>query len=343
VPIVLVIDDDKDIRSLIADALKPLGVITLEAGSIPEALACLSEQRIDLVLADVYVPGGTSFQIIWEIQHGQRPGTPIVLISGTQDRSMRAQAVAAGAADFLEKPIDRALLRARAKTLLELSALRDQQDQLAQFLIHDMKQPLTVIGATTEWLAEQAMPAACIEALSDIGTSVHRLRRMIDDLLAVAKAEQTALALDRVPIDVELFIADTVRAYHKLAESRGLGLQSSVDGLRSAHADPVLLGRVFGNLLENGMRYAATRILIRATIEEGRWAVFSVANDGPQIGASERSKIFEKFTQLSAGGSLGLGLYFCRLVLERHKGSIALTASEEWPVQFELRLPLTLG
>jgi signal transduction histidine kinase len=109
-------------------------------------------------------------------------------------------------------------------------------------------------------------------------------------------------------------------------------------------ADRRLFPRLLDNLLSNALRYSPKggRILLVATESKGE-LVLSVHNTGEVIPAADREKIFAKFqqgeTETHRMFGWGLGLYFCRLVVESHSGRITVEDVVGWPTSFVIRLP----
>jgi signal transduction histidine kinase len=106
-------------------------------------------------------------------------------------------------------------------------------------------------------------------------------------------------------------------------------------------ADRALLRRVIENILDNSLRFTPEfgRMSLTACADEA--VEISVSNTGPAIPLSERQRVFEKFARLDRmrSGNAGLGLYFCKRVLDALGGSIEITETPEWPTSFVLRLP----
>jgi signal transduction histidine kinase len=97
--------------------------------------------------------------------------------------------------------------------------------------------------------------------------------------------------------------------------------------------------RVFENLVDNALRFTPRDGEIALVAEPGAREV-RVCNTGRPIEAALRAKLFEKYGRgedSPASSNLGLGLYFCRRVLEAHGASIDLSADERWPTQFVVR------
>jgi signal transduction histidine kinase len=105
------------------------------------------------------------------------------------------------------------------------------------------------------------------------------------------------------------------------------------------------LHRAVGNVVDNAVRHAQTRVAVVAGVDHGQ-AVISVSDDGPGIASEDRERVFERFTRLDDArgrnsGGTGLGLAIVRDLLTRAGGTVAITERESpWQTRVELRLPL---
>ena len=114
-----------------------------------------------------------------------------------------------------------------------------------------------------------------------------------------------------------------------------------------ASADPRRVSQILGNLLGNALRYsppeAGVRLALRA---DGGGAVVAVSDDGPGIPEEERARIFQSFYQVpgaerfGGGTGLGLGLYLCKELVERHGGRIWVESEVGRGSTFFFLLPL---
>ena len=116
-PVVLVVDDDPQIRGLVRASLEHEGYSVVEAGGADEALAVMEETPPQLVLLDVVMPGVDGWQMLQRLQ--ERHGSvPVVMFSGQAEAGAEAQATERGASGFVGKPFDPKQLIDRAKELL---------------------------------------------------------------------------------------------------------------------------------------------------------------------------------------------------------------------------------
>jgi CheY-like chemotaxis protein len=118
-PRILIVDDERDNRELLAVILGWEGFLILSAASGEEALVTMAQQPVDLILLDVMMPSMNGFQVVAQIKGNlATKNVPVILVSALADRNARTLALNAGAEDFLEKPLDRGELVLRVKDLL---------------------------------------------------------------------------------------------------------------------------------------------------------------------------------------------------------------------------------
>lgn len=216
------------------------------------------------------------------------------------------------------------------------------QAELAQFVIHDLKNPLTTVSANVAFVAEAAnLEPDHRDALADAMSGVDRMRGMLSDLLDIWGAESGLRGLRAHPrrIDGARLVRDAV--------GHGRGGRTQVvakvaEPSIPMYADEVLLGRLLGNLVDNARRYAPPDSVIEVTVRrDGRATELSVADTGPGIADVDKERVFEKYVQLDPGGRTGrgLGLLFCRLAAEAHGGRIWVEDNAPCGAVFRVSIP----
>jgi two-component system, sensor histidine kinase and response regulator len=364
---ILLVDDEPRNLALLGASLRPLGHDLVSASGGAEALRLFDENPPDLVLLDYVMPGLDGLEVLKEIR--TRHGTtrvPVVLITAHSDRDHRLRGLEAGADEFLEKPIDRAVLLARVNTLLDLKASHDalaasnkeleqrhralelariEQEELTGFIVHDLKNPLSMVCAGLEFAQGelQSQDSELARALSDSFQAAQRLSTMISDLLTISRMEAAEFTLHREAITVTKLLRTVTRSYLRRAEENGIALAQPVDLTLQISADPTLLQRVLENVLDNAFRYtpAHGRISVEARSRSG--VEIWVSNDGPPIPIPDRQRIFAKFRRGHAENAsrrnAGLGLYFCKRAVEAHGGAIEVIDNPDFATSFRISLP----
>ena len=119
-PTILVVDDDDDIRSLIAQLLRSQGYSVTEASSAFEAETSVLENPPQLILMDLSMPGTDGLSSIWNIRKQPEMATvPIIIVSAYDAFDLRAEATAAGCCGYLTKPLDPDQLKTMVRSVLE--------------------------------------------------------------------------------------------------------------------------------------------------------------------------------------------------------------------------------
>ena len=358
----LLVDDDPQNLELLEAILEPLGHKLLFARGGRQALEILAKDRIDLLLLDVMMPEVSGFDVLSELRaQPTYRQIPVVLITAAGDREYRLKGLQLGATEFLEKPVDQPILLARVRSLLQLQFVSDQliqrneklellqqnQEELMHFIAHDLRNPLAVIRTNLGFLRDaNVKPADRLAAIEDSERAVRRADAMIADLLTVARAEQIELEVDKRPVNLSVLVRQVHASYDLEAQWRDVALETDVDASIQLVADVDLLRRVLENIVSNALRHTPKGGRIRAQALCHDVVEIRLANTGPPIPVDERERVFEKFWRAKGSpkaGAVGLGLYFCRVVIEAHGGRIAVEQTDGWPTVFVITLPVYQG
>ncbi|TMQ71198.1 MAG: response regulator [Candidatus Eisenbacteria bacterium] len=124
---ILVVDDDPRVREVLARFLEREGYVTVPATSGEEALERVASQPPDLVLLDVQLPGIDGYTVCRVLKENEATALiPVTILTGLQDAEARTRGIESGADDFINKPFEYTLLRARLRTQLRIKRLTDQ-------------------------------------------------------------------------------------------------------------------------------------------------------------------------------------------------------------------------
>ncbi len=354
---ILIVDDEAVNRRLLRAMLEDEATSVLEAGDGIEALEIAQRSAPDLVLMDVMMPHMDGFDATRRLK--QDCGDlflPVVLVTALNDGESRRRGLEVGADDFLTKPVDRAQLvprvrnllglrdrelrlRARNLDLLELIRFREEMSSL---LIHDLKNPITVVQMCLAHLGNQPQDEVSLDALGDARTASERIMRIVENMLDLVRMESRRLVLHRSAARPADLLASVAEARGPLMRNRTVHVDLQVDRELQVSADVDLLTRVIENVVDNSLRHVPVggNIVMRAEAQ-GDVATITIGNDGPPVPSEMRETIFEKYAKGESAGrtNLGLGLYFCRLALEAHGGRIWVS-DQPLPAVFALELPL---
>jgi signal transduction histidine kinase len=224
----------------------------------------------------------------------------------------------------------------------------DERSLLAT-MVHDLRNPLSALAGNLallkEELAEVAMNATGTRCLEDSLALCTRALLMVQSIADVDALEHGTIQVRPRITSMRPEVDVAVAQARVDAEARQLTTIVDVPDQLSPLVDGRLLARVIQNLYDNAVRYAprAGKVVVTATVAD-KQLVISVGNSGPPLTPEEKISIFERdyrAAQRQAGARLGrdFGLYFCRLVVEAHKGTISIEEREGLPAVFVVRIP----
>ncbi len=232
---------------------------------------------------------------------------------------------------------------------VELSRLREETTHM---LIHDLRSPLTVIMGSMA-LIQNDLHKERIERLPQLLSMAtqnsERMLTMVNQLLDIGQLESGSLPLNRRVVDVGQLLKEMVARVAPLASEARIVLTTQVESdLPGVDVDPELVGRVLENLLDNAVKFTPNGGRVRLWAYRGaegnghNFVVVGVSDTGPGISEEEQQYIFEKFRRGKAKGrrpGTGLGLPFCKLVVEAHEGRIWVESAEGQGNTFLVSLP----
>lgn len=381
-PRVLLVDDRPDNLLALRAVLEPLGYELVEASSGEEALRHLlapggggapQETEFALIVLDVQMPGLDGFETAQLIKGRERTRhVPIIFltaISGEPEHYQRGYE--SGAVDYVYKPFEPDILRAKVAVFAELWArgyvIEEQRQELANRLAdldrtnaalarqtvelersnaalerfaavagNEVREPLHTVAGLLDLLADRHRTELSEEArlLVERAAAVTDLTRgIIGHLLDYASAATDDLEREAVPLAEALAEARADLASE--LEASKATVESSP--LPTVQGDRRQLVRLFGNLLDNSLRYRSKsepQIRVSAERGDGRWRV-AVSDNGTGIDPALLPRLFTVWGP-------GLGLAVCRRIVERHGGSIWAERGQNGgtTVRFELADPL---
>lgn len=358
---VLIVDDQEPNRLLLTEILGLSGHQTEVAASGPEALKKVIEWEPDLVLLDVHMPGMDGFEVCRRLRGDSSTASlPIILVTSLDHREHRLKGIAAGANDYLTKPIDRTDLVLRVRNALHmrrlhqevanqyraLKQLERQRDSLVHMMAHDLRSPLTGITAYLELVEVQLSKAGHDEVIADVREArdnARMLSEMVSDMLDVSRFEDGAMPLTLVAVDLREVVRKAIAAIRWATGAVEVEFLPPEHPVRCL-ADERVTERVVANLVGNAAKHTPKGERVRVEVSPDHRPSVRVIDRGPGIPPRYHDRIFEKFGQVEGGTrvpgrSSGLGLTFCRLAVEAQGGQIGLRSEVGAGSTFWFELP----
>jgi two-component system, sensor histidine kinase and response regulator len=351
-PTILVVDDEADNFEVIEILLYRDRYNLVYAANGIQALEILAAQPVHLALIDWMMPHMDGRSLCQAIKANPAwRSIPLMVVTALNSKEQLAQCLAAGADDFLGKPVNGVELKARTQSLLRIKQQYDQlqdllqlREDLTEMLVHDLRGPLTTIAMSCELFEDSGVPPHQTGMLTRMTIATQRLQSMIDSVLMLAKLQADRLSLVYQPIAVGPSLARALETFRPLAAPRQVSLiiDNPFPADQLLQGDPAILQRVFDNLLSNALKFAPSGSEIRIGLG-GDDQIFrlQVADRGRGIPDGLKAQLFEKFETGPSGNDIsqtGLGLAFCKLAIEAHGGTIVVEDNQPG-ARFVVELP----
>jgi signal transduction histidine kinase len=223
----------------------------------------------------------------------------------------------------------------------QLQASLKLREDMAAMIVHDMRSPLTpILGISELLLLKTDASAELLHDLKTIHSQAHRLNTFLNDMLILAKIDGGQLNLFRSFVDANQLVLTVEENYRLMAESREIKFVLHLSPQpRPLLLDANLFQRVLENLVSNALKFSPKRGTVTIRIEylqqkSPQWPqlCLRVQDEGPGVPEEYRHKIFDKFSIVDLNQrdvtQVGLGLAFCKLVVEAHGGRIFVEANQ---------------
>jgi two-component system, OmpR family, sensor histidine kinase BaeS len=258
------------------------------------------------------------------------------------DYATRVPVVAAGEVGQLASDFNRL-----AVTLERNEQMR--RDFMAD-ISHELRTPLGVLHGELEAMEDGVRPLNRV-AVQSLQAEVATLNKLVSDLYDLSLAEAGAMTFRLVPLDLAELLQASATAYRSRLASAGIALEVRLSAQSLAVAgDGRRLHQLFGNLLENAVRYtdAGGTLRIDAERDAAGWVRVAFSDSAPGVAPEHLPRLFDRFYRVDASrnrasGGAGLGLAICRRIAEAHGGRIEARQSPLGGLCVMLWLPVPAG
>ncbi|MDE2448264.1 MAG: response regulator [Gammaproteobacteria bacterium] len=344
---ILIIDDTPTNLGVMVGHLETQGYRVLVAQDGEEGLQRAELMHPDLILLDVMMPGPSGFEVCRRLK--SRSSTheiPVIFMTSLTETRDKVAAFAAGAVDYVTKPLQADEVMARIDTHLKLRAaqsqLEDQNTMLAMYR-EDLEDQVVEREHAEEQVRRlnkqlEAKVAERTEQLS----AANRELQTYPDLLTYARTGDAGVRAEAVAL--EPLVRQIVDAFNARIATAGVTVEVRTP-LALPQGDAALIGQILANLLDNACNHrrpdVALQIHVSATRESGT-VLLRVADNGIGIAPAHHARIFEVFERpVSAGehpGS-GVGLAIAAKSARLMGGAIAVESAPDQGSTFTVSLP----
>jgi signal transduction histidine kinase len=359
---VLIVDDSPADIAVLSECLRGEYAV-LGATSAASALEILHSSKVpDLILLDVLMPGLDGLGFCCRIRAD--PATcriPVIFVTAKGTEEDEAAGFAAGGVDYVVKPVNPHLLRARVKTHVELKLARQDleaqngilkenarlRDEVELISRHDLKNPLMVImNIPVVLLGQPGIGAEAAKWLKMIQDAARRMLEMINMSIDLFKMERGVYNLRPEPVDALALTRQITDAMAGITSVSSLSIDVAVEGRPAqptgtfrVSAEEPLLYTLLSNLIRNAVEASPPGGRVSISFSTGASGVIAIHNVGA-IPASIRERFFQKFATAGKPGGTGLGAYSARLIATTLGGTVDCRSSEEAGTTITVSLPL---
>lgn len=344
---ILVVEDSPENITILNEILKTNYKIKVAING-KSALKIANNHPIDLVLLDINLPDTDGYTICEQLKSEESTrDIPVIFITAKNNTEDETKGFTCGAVDYITKPIVPAVVLARVKSQLQLKAAQERlarqnkklesilqlQEDLTHMIIHDMRTPLVSILSSAELLhLKKGVREDCQRYVAMIKKATNSLNDFINDILMLAKSESGTVVLNRKQTDLKKMLLSIKEIHNNIAELKEINIYVKTPGEDVAmDVDEKLLKRVIDNLVANALKFSPPQSTITLGItkiasDENYCYQLQVCDEGPGIPAEQRETIFSRFStvemQKKDALQVGLGLTFCKMVVDAHGGKI---------------------
>jgi two-component system sensor histidine kinase/response regulator len=361
-PLILIIDDEEALRDGCRQVLERCGYAVLTAEQGVEGIKLAREHMPEMAFVDLKMPNISGMEII-EILSRDVPDIVPVMITGFATIVSAVEAIQKGAYDYLPKPFNPDQLRALTRRGLdhrnlriETRKLREEKEQMEKnfitFVSHEMRSPLVVIRQYIEALKEIAgdrFDKDVREIIERCRKRIQSLEEMVEHWLDISRIEDGTFAQKKVSLRLSSIITRSVEEMTPICRKKGISLETKIPKkLPQITGDEESLVRVFTNIIGNATKYTPEGGKITVTVKNDEYYITaSISDTGIGISQDKLPLIFEPFFRCRGKdekirGS-GLGLTFCKKIMESHNGRIEVSSKEGEGTTFVLMFPASIN
>ncbi|HEY8936759.1 MAG TPA: response regulator [Cyclobacteriaceae bacterium] len=377
---ILIIDDKKENIFAMEKLLEKPERNFISATTGTDGLKLALSQKIDLIILDVQMPEMDGFEVAQILKSNKRTkDVPIIFASAEKkERNSIMKGFEEGAVDYLSKPLDPELTKAKVSVLLkiqmqkkelvekntalekaeveikqlnsdlqtnlmQLESINKELESFSYSISHDLRAPLRAISGYAKMVEEDFGETLGIDGnrlLKIIQNNVIKMNKLIDGLLQFSRSGKKEVS--KSEIDMEGIVQHVI---HDIRDSIKDHVKISVNKLSPAFADNMLITQVWVNLISNAVKYSSTKehpqIEIGST-KNDHSITFFVKDNGAGFSMDYADKLFGVFQRLHSAEEFegtGVGLAIVQRIITRHGGRVWAEAQVDNGATFYFSLP----
>ncbi|KPK05330.1 MAG: hypothetical protein AMJ56_16075 [Anaerolineae bacterium SG8_19] len=359
---VLIVDDELSALYTLEMLLTPEPYDIKLANSPEEAFVTLESDPPDVILLDVMMPGITGYEVCQRLKGDDRwRHIPIILVTALDSKDDLVRGLNSGADEFISKPVNGPEMRARVRSMLRIKQQYDDiqeamhlREELANMIVHDMRTPISAIVLYIDLLSRLYDSSDHHKrVVPKLRSQAQRLNSMLTDMLLVAKMKSGKLVLNCSPVNIVELVETAVQDQKAVAESKRITVVTDLpNDVQLMSLDSKLIQRTLENLLSNALKFSPEDSTVTVHLAYGKPGPSSnghqprlrlqVTDEGPGIPEEFRESIFDRYEVVKMKTAdipqVGIGLAFCKMVVEAHGGTISVNDNQPQGAVFTVEL-----
>ncbi len=369
---ILIVDDSPENIISLKKVLEKNDFEVDTALSGEEALKKILKTSYVLIILDVQMPGMDGFEVAEAVRgfSKARETAIIFLTAARADVALITRGYSTGALDYINKPVDINILLLKVKTfyriydqsrqlkeiqgkLLEEIEFRKEaerkKDEFISIASHELKTPMTSVKGYLQ-LLERSLDKSDIAVirsrLHKVQNQVEKLNLLIADLLDISKIESGKLKLNKKYFAFDTLLSHVIEIMQQ--SNPQIELVKTGEAIERVYGDEMRIEQVIVNFISNAIKYAPDEkeIHISSVLKDSRLYV-SVRDFGEGLSDAHQEQVFNKFYRVEETSTrfqgLGIGLYICKEIIDRHEGQIGVNSTPGMGAEFYFYLPLISG
>ncbi|AZI67822.1 response regulator [Kaistella daneshvariae] len=366
---ILIVDDAPENIISLKKVLEKNGFEVDTASSGDEALKKILKKSYVLIILDVQMPGMDGFEVAEAISgYSKAKETAIIFLSAASANvNLITRGYISGGLDYISKPVDMNILLLKVKTFYRIyeqsRALNEMQkklleeiefrkeaerkkDEFISIASHELKTPMTSIKGYIQ-LLERSVDKNDTQTvkirLHKVQNQVEKLNLLVADLLDISKIESGKLKFNRKYFNFNKILDHIIEIMQQANPHVKFIRKGEIH--TEIFGDEMRIEQVIINYITNAIKYAPESDEVHITSEQrGDEIYFSVRDFGIGIAKDHQLRIFDKFYRVEETSErfqgLGIGLYICQEIIERHQGSIGINSEPGEGSEFYFNIPL---
>ncbi|MFN8455386.1 MAG: hybrid sensor histidine kinase/response regulator [Anaerolineae bacterium] len=364
-PTVLIIDDLPANLGILVEYLEEAGIEVMVARTGEFGLDIAKYAHPDLILLDVMMPGLDGFETCQKLKaHELTQDIPVIFTTALASTEDKVKGFAAGAVDYVTKPLQKEEVLARVTAHLKISELTHRlkkanesltklnvdKDKFFSIIAHDLQGPFMPIIGAAEFIlqADKRLSDQDIHDVSAmIYNSARRVSHLLDNLLQWSRMQMGRMSYKPILVNLFELFERNVELFVPTVKLKNITLQSTLDQPITVYADEHMVDLILRNLTSNAIKFTPEGgwiTLSAKLLPEEQFAEITVADNGVGFSPEALERIFEPSVYYSSLGTsnergTGLGLVICQEMITRHNGQFIIESQSGIGTTIKFTIP----